>query len=115
MKVVSHSFESTPGYQFGFTALYMQLLGASQRSNHKDFDTNAQAQLECAIIDEWAIILFRYCRRHPRSGLRMYAMLSHAEDHLWMMLAREHGCSGTPEAIQRLRKWRNWAATIPPL
>jgi hypothetical protein len=103
-----------PQFQYGRSALELRLVRMPRRPLPQPYpETDPLTDLECSIVDDWAIALFGYCRRRSGTGLRMCAMLVAAEQGLWTHLIRE-GCPPSVKAMRRLEIWKEWAARIPP-
>ncbi len=113
-------WRATPYGRYGKLALCNKLLELpSRRQSHPPFElqapTKERIELECQIVDDWAIDLFRYCCRRPQPGLRMYAMVANAaRDFNPADVYMRLGLYPTYEACARIRAWVDWAQALPP-
>lgn len=104
-----------PYWKYGLPALRDSLIALPARPRRHDFPylpqlpTDDRNRIESAIVDDWAVELFRYCRRCSSPGLRMVAMLTDAQEHLNDAYARV-GIEPTDAAMDRVRSWQRLAA-----
>jgi hypothetical protein len=107
---------STPYFRYGVPALRDRLRALpTRRQPQPPFELNPatqeRIQIECGIVDEWAIELLDYCRHRPYGDLRFHAMLLEARhidpnDAYWRM-----AFNPTWEACARVREWLQFART----
>ena len=86
---------------YGAHALVERLLALPSRPI-ADPPTPERIDLECQIVDQWAVELFQYCRTRHSCGLRMYAMISAAHNYGIRLHA-------TWEAHDRIWMWKRLA------
>jgi hypothetical protein len=110
---------SSPYFRYGAPALYTKLGALPSRRQAEppfaiDPPTNERIRVECAIVDDWAIELFRFCYRRSSAALRMNAMLIEVERSLEPADANLRiGLFPTVEACHRVMMWRRLAMRLP--
>jgi hypothetical protein len=109
---------SAPYLRFGAASLRDRLIALPERERPKSLyrldDPVDRATQECAVIDAWALELFRYCSRRPPTGLRMVAMLSETESCIKPGDPQRIGLHLTWGAFERLQSWHRLAKLLPP-
>ena len=71
-------------------------------------------ELECRVIDDWAVRLFDYCRLRHSTGLRMAAMLDDIDRAIGPSDLSRIGLRTSLEAYERIRVWQRLVMRLTP-
>jgi hypothetical protein len=106
-------------FKYGEPALRDQLLSLppwprQQPPGVYELPPRDRIEIECCIVDDWAVELFEYCRTRPQSGLRMTAMLDQVDKAISPWDRHRIGLHTSIECFERIVFWQRLAMELPP-